>query len=234
MKVLALDTSSNVLSIAILEDQKLIAEYFLNHKKTHSRKLIPAIIKILKDIELLPRDIDIFSASVGPGSFTGVRIGVTVTKSLAYSFKKPVVSVNTLDALANNVLINDTVICPIINARNEQVYTAIYLRNNKKVERISDYKGMSIHDFLIEVKNQKRNAVFLGDGIFIHKELIKDALGKKCSFMPAFLNMQRASCVAQIALTKASKGHKENCFEMVPFYLRKSQAERMYEENKKE
>ena len=234
MKVLALDTSSNVASIAILEDHKLLAEYLLNNKKTHSRKLMPAITRIFKDIELVPQDIDIFAVSVGPGSFTGLRIGVTVAKSLAYSLNKPVVGVNTLDALANNVFINDSAICPIIDARNEQVYTAIYLRNNKNIERTSEYMGINIHKLLKDVKNLKKHVVFLGDGIFIYNELIKNELGEKCSFMPGFLNMQRASCVAQIALDKASDGLKESCFEMVPFYLRKSQAERIYEETKKE
>ncbi len=228
MKVLAVDTSSMVAAAAVLENDRLLGEYILNHKKTHSQKLMPMIERLMKDLELNPRDIDVYAASVGPGSFTGLRIGVTTIKSIAYAAEKPVVSVPTLDALAYNIPETDALVCPILDARNNQVYTAIYKKEGNLI-KITEYMGVHISELVQLLKGKNQRVVFLGDAVPIHQEFLKQELGAQCSLAPANLSLQKASSVACLALQKASVGQLEDCFDMVPFYLRKSQAEREYD-----
>ena len=127
MRVLAIDTSSNVATVAVMEDELLLGEYILNHKKTHSQKIMTMIEQILSELELTVRDIDIFAAAIGPGSFTGLRIGVATVKALAHATGKPVVSVGTLEALAYNVPYAEHIIVPIMDARRDNVFTASYI-----------------------------------------------------------------------------------------------------------
>jgi tRNA threonylcarbamoyladenosine biosynthesis protein TsaB len=229
LKVLAVDTSSSVAAVAVIDDTKLLGEYILNHKKTHSQKLMPVIRELLSSLELLPQDIDIYAASSGPGSFTGLRIGVTSIKAMAYAVKKPVVSVPTLDALAYNIPIRDSLICPIMDARNNQVYTAVYKREKEIPVKITEYMGIPVADLAEIIKGKNRNCLFTGDAVLLHKDFLKEQLKENCEFAPANLQLQRASSVAQLALLNALSGKLESPYDMVPFYLRKSQAEREYE-----
>lgn len=231
MKVLAVDTSASVAAVAIMEDSNLLGEYIINHKKTHSQKLMPMIKEIMHDLELEPCDIDVYAASSGPGSFTGLRIGITTIKAMAYAVNKPVVSVPTLDALAYNITISDLLVCPIMDARNKQVYTALYAWEKGRQVKLTEYMGIPIEELIQIVKEKNKKTVFNGDAIDIHKDLIKAELNDNCEFAPGNIKLQRASSVAQIALIKALEGMHESCFDMVPFYLRKSQAEREYEKS---
>ena len=234
MKVLAVDTSSQVASVAVMENDKLLGEYTINHKKTHSQKLMPMISELMKNIELVPRDIDVYAASSGPGSFTGLRIGITTIKAIAYAAQKPVISVPSLDVLAFNIPMTDSLVCPIMDARNNQVYTAIYKWEKSAPVNITEYMGIPIHELVQIIKGKNHNIIFVGDGVEIHKEYLKGELNDRCEFVPGNLLLQRASSVAQIALLKASQGVVENCFDMIPFYLRKSQAEREFEKRQVE
>lgn len=229
MKILAIDTSTLVAAVSVMEDERLLGEYIVNHKKTHSQRLMPMVKKLLEELELKPSDIDVFAVSTGPGSFTGLRIGVTTIKAMAYATSKPVVGVPTLDALAYNILIEDFIICPIMDARNNQVYTALYERKDGKLNRISDYLALPVDELadIIEEKNKK--VIFLGDGVENHRDFFKNRLKDSCEFAPGSMRLQRASSIAQIAYMKAKEGKTEYSIELVPFYLRKSQAERMYE-----
>ncbi len=229
MKVLAVDTSSTVAAVAVIDNTRLLGEYILNHKKTHSQKLIPMIKELMDNMELSFRDIDVYAASSGPGSFTGLRIGITSIKSIAYAVKKPVVSVPTLDALAYNIPINESLVCPIMDARNNQVYTAVYKREKDRQIKITEYLGLPVAELVEIIKGKNRNTVFVGDAVEIHRDFLKEQLMEKCEIAPANLLLQRASSVAQLALLDASSGKIESPFDMVPFYLRKSQAEREYE-----
>lgn len=229
MKILAVDTACTVAAVAVTENTKLLGEYIINHKKTHSQKLMPMIEEVLNNLELQPADIDIFAASNGPGSFTGLRIGVTTIKAIAFAANKPVVSVPTLDALAYNAAGSNSMICPIMDARNNQVYTALYRNNRTEQVKITEYMGIPILELIDIIKGKNQKTVFVGDGIQLHRELLQIELGEMCSFLPESMSLQRGSSVAQIAYMRASRGLLENCFEMVPFYLRKSQAEREYD-----
>ncbi|MCX7711026.1 MAG: tRNA (adenosine(37)-N6)-threonylcarbamoyltransferase complex dimerization subunit type 1 TsaB [Clostridia bacterium] len=229
MKILAVDTSSTVAAVAVAENTKLLGEFIINHKKTHSQKLMPMIKNILDSLELSPAEIDLYAASSGPGSFTGLRIGVTAVKAMAFAAGKPVVSVPTLDALAYNVPETEALICPMMDARNNQVFTAIYKYEKGEQIKITEYMGIPVLELIDMIKGKNQKAVFIGDGVEVHRELLQIELGGKSIFLPNSLSMNRGSSVAQIAYLKAIKGFTENCFEMAPFYLRKSQAEREYE-----
>jgi len=229
MRILAVDTSSLVAAVAITDNERLMGEYILNHKKTHSQKLMPMIKELMDNLELNPKDIDIFAAASGPGSFTGLRIGITTVKALAYAANKPVVSVPTLDALAFNIPVSDSLVCPIMDARNNQVFTAVYKWEKGMPVNITEYMGVPITELVQLIKGKNQKVVFLGDAVEIHKDLLKEELNENCEFAPGNLMLQKASSVAQLALIKALNGITESSFDMVPFYLRKSQAEREYE-----
>lgn len=229
MKILAVDTSAQIVSVAIMDSSTLLAEYSINHKKTHSQKLMPMISEIMHSLELTPSDIDVFAASNGPGSFTGLRIGITTIKALAYAVQKKVVGVPTLDALAFNIHATDSLVCPIIDARNNQVYTALYSMEHYNQVKITEYMGVPVAELVKIIKGKNQKVVFNGDAVALHKGFLKDELGEICSFSLDNLMLQRASSVAQVALKLLSEGRSENCFDMVPFYLRKSQAEREFD-----
>lgn len=230
MKVLAVDTSTSVAAVAVMDDASLLGEYMLNHGKTHSQKLVPMIKEIMDGLELLPGDIDLFAASSGPGSFTGLRIGVTTIKAMAFAAKKPVISIPTLDALAYGIpLSGEVMVCPIMDARNRQVYTALYSHENGQQKNITGYMGVPVDELVKLIKSKNRKVIFTGDAVQTHRETLKTDLGEDCDFAPPCMLVQRASTVAQLALIRASAGELESCFDMAPFYLRKSQAEREYD-----
>jgi tRNA threonylcarbamoyladenosine biosynthesis protein TsaB len=229
MKILAADTSSMVAAVAVMDGTNLLGEYILNHKRTHSQKLMPMINEIMVSLELKPSDIDIYAASTGPGSFTGLRIGVTAIKSIAYAAGKPVISVPTLDALAYNFPMTEMLVCPMMDARNSQVYTAVYKWEKDKHAMVTEYMGVPISEIVQIVREKNNKVIFLGDAAPMHAEFLKKELGHFAEFAPGNLLLQKASSVAHVAYIKANGGKTENCFDMVPFYLRKSQAERELE-----
>lgn len=234
MKILAVDTSSSVAAVAIMDERELLGEFILNHKKTHSQKLIPMIDMIMKNLELCPENIDVYAASSGPGSFTGLRIGVTTIKSMAFAVKKPVVSVPALDALAYNVPNTEALVCPMMDARNNQVYTALYKLEKGRQANITEYMGLPVEELVRIIRGKNSDVLFVGDGVLLHRDYLKSELGPRCHFPPQYLLQQRASSVAQLAMLRAAEGKLESCFDMVPFYLRKSQAERELEKKKQE
>ena len=234
MKVLALDTSSLVASVALMDDRILLGEYILNHKKkTHSRELVFMIEKLLDNLQVSIKNIDLFAVSKGPGSFTGLRIGITTAKTMAYAMDKPVIAVPTLDALAYNIPFCEYIICPVMDARNNQVYAALYQWASNGQQRLSEYMAVKIEELVENVRKRigktGQRIIFTGDGVIIHADFFSNELGDKCTFTPYNLLFQRASSVAEIALNLFLNGERGDCFCLTPFYLRKSQAERMRE-----
>lgn len=226
MRILALDTSTNVASVAILEDDVIIGEYSCNKGKTHSQRLMPMVENLLEKVGLSAKDMDAFAASIGPGSFTGLRIGVTTVKAMAFAAAKPVISINTLDALACNLSTSKAIICPIIDARNSQVFTAIYKFTNGKLERLTDYLGTHINELVDIIRSMQGEIVLLGDACTLHKDYFAAQLGDRLSIAPPNTALANASSVAMLARNAFLEGKLESCYDMVPFYLRKSQAER--------
>ncbi len=226
MRILALDTSTNVATAAILEDGVIIGEYSCNKGKTHSQRLMPMIQSLLESVGLKAADIDAFAASVGPGSFTGLRIGVTTVKAMAFAAQKPVISVYTLDALAYNLPLSKAILCPVIDARNNQVFTAVYKFSGEKLERLTDYLGIHINELADILQAMEGDVIFLGDAAGMHKDFFYERLGSRAAMAPANSAGARAASVAVLAGRAFEEGRLEDCYDMVPFYLRKSQAER--------
>ena len=229
MRILAIDTASNVASAAVVEDGILRGEYILNFNKTHSQKIMPMIDELMSDLELKPADIDVFAAANGPGSFTGLRIGVASVKALAHAVNKPVVGISTLASLAYNLPFCEHIIVPIMDARRNHVYTASYIWDEDGFKELSPDEVISI-DECIDSCGEFLDTVFVGDGVPVYKEYIEERLGERAHFAPASALMQRASSIAMLAKEKADKGEVQKYNELEPFYLRKSQAEREYEE----
>jgi tRNA threonylcarbamoyladenosine biosynthesis protein TsaB len=243
MKVLAVDTSSAVATAAVMDDTGLLGEYLLNSGKTHSQRLMPMISDLLAGLDMKPADIDLFAASCGPGSFTGLRIGITTVKAMAYSLKKPVIAVPTLDALAANISCFSGLVCPMMDARNRQVYTAVYDNTTGGMRNLTGYLGIPVEELLSLIENKITEmqggssfykVAFLGDAANKYREFLCSKLGEKCAFAPESQMLQRASSVAQLALKMANEGKAVSSFDMLPYYLRKSQAEREYERKLKQ
>ncbi len=232
MRILAVDTSTNVASVAIIEDDVIIGEYNCNRGKTHSQRLMPMVQHLMETAGLTVSDIDAFAASIGPGSFTGLRIGVTTVKAMAFASEKPVISVHTLDALAYNIPFAENLICPMIDARNNQVFTAIYRFIGSKLERLTDYMGIPVTELADIIRSMEGETVFLGDACNMHKDYFVSELGNRVNIAPPGISLAKASSVAILAGKAFREGKLESCYDMVPFYLRKSQAERE-RENKK-
>ncbi len=225
MRILALDTSTNVATAAILEDDVIIGEYSCNKGKTHSQRLMPMIQSLLEAVGLKAADMDAFAASIGPGSFTGLRIGVTTVKAMAFAAQKPVVSVYTLDALAFNLAGSKAIICPVIDARNNQVFTAAYKFSGYKLEKLTDYLGIHINELADILETMEGEIILLGDAAQMHKTFFEERLGSRVTAAPPNTALARAASVAVLAGEVLKEGIQENCYDMKPFYLRKSQAE---------
>lgn len=228
MKILAIETSTMAGSLALADGGELVSEYLLNIKVTHSERLVSAIDTLLKDARTPISDIDCFALSLGPGSFTGLRIGVSTIKGLAFATNKPVVGIPTLDALAQNVLFSDYLICPILDARKKEVYSALYKRvHGGKLRKLTADLAIKPRDL---TKKIEERVVFLGDGIDVYKELIKEELGDLAVFAPLNLKLPRAASVAKLGLHEFEKNNVLNVNEFTPFYVRLSEAEQKFNE----
>ena len=226
MKILGLDSSGIVASVAIVEDDVLIAEYTVNYKKTHSQTLLPMLDEIVKMTELDLNSIDAIAVAAGPGSFTGLRIGSATAKGLGLALKKPLIAIPTVEGLAYNLYDISGLICPIMDARRKQVYTGIYRFTDHQLKVVEDQMAVPM-ETVIEKLNQYGEAVtFLGDGVPVFHELIAEKMTVPYSFAPAHVNKQRAAAVAALGEIYYRQGKTETAMEHVPDYLRVSQAER--------
>lgn len=226
MKILAVDSSGLVASVAILEDENIIAEYTVNFKKTHSQTLLPMLDEIVKMTETDLNSVDAIAVAAGPGSFTGLRIGSATVKGLGLALDKPIISVPTVEGIAYNIGVTDAIICPILDARRGQVYTGIYGYEEDKFVVLEEQMATSIEDILDKLATYNKRVIFMGDGVPVFKEIICEKLKCKYSFAPAHINKQRAASVAARGAIYYDQGKLETAAEHNPEYLRLSQAER--------
>ena len=230
MKILALDSSGLVASVAVVEDNQLLAEYTVNYKKTHSQTLLPMLDEIAKMIELDLETIDAIAVAAGPGSFTGLRIGSATAKGLGLALKKPLIPVPTVDALAYNLYDSTGVICPMMDARRGQVYTGIYTFVNGEMQVIQEQCAISVEELAGRLKEEcekyGKKVILLGDGVPVYREKVQEILQGQCEFAPASCNRQRAACVAVLGQSLAAAGKTVSSDDFAPEYLRMSQAER--------
>ena len=246
MRVLAIDSSGLTATVAVVEDTQTVAEYTINYKKTHSQTLLPMIDEVVKMTELDLNTIDAIAVAGGPGSFTGLRIGSATAKGLGFALNKPLIHVPTVDGLAYNVYGCEDIICPIMDARRNQVYTGIYTFSRKAGTKegsnlvepvfqvIKMQMAVSIEELAERLNRYRRPVVFLGDGVPVYENILAEKLTVPYSFAPAYMNRQRAAVVGTLGIQYYKAGKFETAEEHRPDYLRVSQAERERAQREKE
>lgn len=226
MKILGLDSSGLVASVAIVEDEDLRGEYTVNYKKTHSQTLLPMLDEVARMIELDLSTIDAVAVAGGPGSFTGLRIGSATAKGLGLALDKPIVNVPTVDALAYNLVGHRDMVCPLMDARRNQTYTGLYRFAANEMDVLRAQCAVGIDEIVADINNRRESVVFLGDGVPVFKAYIGEHVTVPYSFAPAHLNKQRAGAVAALGMKYFAAGRIETAEAHAPEYLRLSQAER--------
>lgn len=230
MKILALDSSGLVASIAVLENENCIAEYTMNYKKTHSQTLLPMLDEVSRMIELDLSTIDAIAVAAGPGSFTGLRIGSATAKGLGQALGKPLIGIPTVDGLAMNLYATDKVVCPLMDARRNQTYTGLYefVKEEQayRLEVIEKQCAVALDEIVDKINELGREVIFLGDGVPVFQSQLEEKIKVPFSFAPACCNRQRAAAVGTLAFSYAKEGKLEEAAKHMPDYLRLSQAER--------
>lgn len=232
MKILGLDSSGLVASVAVVSDDNLLGEYTINYKKTHSQTLLPMLHEVAGMLELELDTLDAIAIASGPGSFTGLRIGSATAKGLGLALDKPIVPIPTVDALAYNLVGHRDMVCPLMDARRNQTYTGLYRFKQNELHILREQCAVAIDEIINDINERDEAVVFLGDGVPVFKEYIAEHLCVPYSFAPAHLNKQRAGAVATLGLRYMAEGHFETAEVHGPEYLRLSQAER--ERNEKQ
>lgn len=234
MKVLAIDASGLVASVALAEDDVLRAEFILNDRKTHSQTLLPMLEQLRRMIGLELDTVDAIAITAGPGSFTGLRIGSATAKGLGLALQKPLVEVPTLEALAYNLYGTNRLVCPMMDARRNQVYTGLYeylpRGEGYELHVLKEQCAVDVGQILEECSRMGREVIFLGDGVPVYRERIREGIRVPYCLAPAHVNRQRAGSVAALGAVYASRGRTVEASRHQPLYLRKSQAEREREE----
>lgn len=228
MIVLSIDSATECASCALVSDEKLIGEINYNSKKQHSIILMPMVDKLLKDFKLTLEDIDGFVVSKGPGSFTGLRIGMSMVKGLSQGTNKPFVSISSLDALAFNFPCSNSIVCPILDALRDNVYTALYYFNDGNLNKLTDYMTLYIDDLIEMIKKYNSPVIFVGDAVPKFKDKLANNI-LNTYFAPNHLNVVKASSLGELGIKKLLNKEYDNLYTSVPIYLRKPQAEREYE-----
>ena len=226
MKILGLDSSGLVASVAIVEGNDLKGEYTVNYKKTHSQTLLPMLDEVAKMIELDLNSVDAIAVSGGPGSFTGLRIGSATAKGLGLALNKPLIHIPTVDALAYNLVGHRDLVCPLMDARRNQTYTGLYRFNGNEMEIAEPQCAVGIDEIIEKINNIGQPVVFLGDGVAVFESYIRENCKVPFTFAPAHMNKQRAGAVAALGELYYEQGKTETAGEHKPDYLRLSQAER--------
>ena len=176
MKILGIDSSGLVASVAVIEDDLMLAEYTVNYKKTHSQTLLPMLDEIVKMTELDLNTIDAIAVAAGPGSFTGLRIGSATAKGLGFALDKPLISVPTVEGLAYNLCGTDKIVCPLMDARRNQVYTGVYEFDRNQLITVEDQMAVSIEKIINRLNFLGREVIFLGDGVPVFRKVLEETV----------------------------------------------------------
>ncbi|MCI5954699.1 MAG: tRNA (adenosine(37)-N6)-threonylcarbamoyltransferase complex dimerization subunit type 1 TsaB [Lachnospiraceae bacterium] len=235
MKILGLDSSGLVASVAIVENDLLLAEYTTDYKKTHSQTLLPMLDELRNMIELDMNTVDAIAIASGPGSFTGLRIGSATAKGLGLALQKPLVEVPTLEGLAWNLWGTDRLVCPLMDARRNQVYTAAYEfvphGEDFEMRAVIPQNPMDIGEIAEKLNALGRKVIFLGDGVPVYLSVLRERLKVDYHIAPAGNNRQRAASIAALGAVYYAQGRMVDAASHQPEYLRKSQAEREQDEH---
>ena len=228
MKVLGIDTSTSCGSVGLIDDGEVISDYLLNIPVTHSERLLGAIEFVLKETRCPIENLEGWAISLGPGSFTGLRIGVSTVKGLAFATGKPVAGVSTLDVLASQIAPTSYLICPILDARKKEVYTAFYrYEEDGSLRRQSNYQAIGPEELVKRITEQ---TIFLGDGVRTYRDFLLNSLPSLAIFPLAPLHVSRGSVVANLGSELLQKGECLDLSTFAPIYVRPSEAEMKWQE----
>ena len=228
MRILGIDTSTACGSVGLIDDEQVISEYLLNLPVTHSERLLGAIELVLREAHYALGDLDGWAISLGPGSFTGLRIGVSTVKGLAVATRKPVAGISTLDVLASQISPTPNLICPILDARKGEVYAAFYrYEEGNSLKRLSTYQAIRPEDL---VKKIQGKIVFIGNGAKTYRDYLWDSLQSNAIFLPSPLNLPLGSMVAKWGSELLQKREFLDLSTFTPIYVRPSEAEIKWQE----
>lgn len=222
MKILGIDTSTPIGSVALIDGDNLVAEHTLNIVQAHSSRLMPAIDSVLKWGNITVDDLDGCAVGIGPGSFTGIRIGVATIKSICYAVDKPIVGVSTLEAIAYNLRWSNSIICPLLDARRSEIYGAIF-EGNTKWQRLSEDLCLPIEDFLDRMKEKASPDCpihFVGDGLATYGNVVRENLGERAHLADTIFNVPRGAAIAHLGAQRLQHGDNDNYWTLVPNYVR--------------
>lgn len=222
MKILGIDTSTPIGSVALMDGNNLVAEHTLNIVQAHSSRLMPAIDTVLKWGDIKAADLDGCAVGIGPGSFTGIRIGVATIKSLCYALDKPIVGVSTLEAIAYNLRWTNSIICPLLDARRSEVYGAIF-EGGTEWQRLSEDLCLPIDGFLEKTEPQRRvptTFIFVGDGLLTYGDAVRERLGENVHFADPIFNVPRGATIAYLGAQRLQQGETDSYWTLVPNYVR--------------
>lgn len=239
MRILGIDTSTFTGGVALVDDDEVVAEYSAVVTRTNSEGVCAVCGRLLAEAGWVASDLDAVAVAIGPGSFTGVRIGVTMAKVLAYALDLPIGTVVTLDAIAANLPFSEALVCPLISARRDIVYTATYRMHGAYPERLSDYEAKGIREVLEGLRaaavapeahagglaGGPAKVLFVGDGARVHKQVILESAGDTFALGPDWCVGPRPAVVAAMGRLAVGSGRARNAFEVEPFYLGRSSAE---------
>ena len=226
MLILAFETSAKAVGAALLRDGMLLGEYMQNSGQTHSRTLMQMAQDLLNNCDLTAEDVDAVACAAGPGSFTGIRIGLAAAKGFAWGREIPLIGVSTLEAMARAVCVSDGVYCAVMDARRSQVYNALFEKNGENFVRLTEDRAISLEELGKELESIAKTKFLVGDGAVLCYNTLGD-LVEGLQLLPEHLRQQRASGVALLAWQQLQKGYDIPAAAVVPNYLRQSQAERM-------
>ena len=223
MKILGIDTSTPIGSVALIEDNNIVAEHTLNIVQAHSSRLMPAIDTVLKKWgDITPKDLDGCAVGIGPGSFTGIRIGVATAKSLCYAVDKPIVGISTLEAIGYNLRCTNALVCPILDARRSEIYGCVF-HGGANWKRLTDDLCLPIDAFLDELHkhtSSNANVNFVGDGLASYGDAIRERLGEKAYFAESIFNVPRGATIAHLGARRLKQGDSDSYWTIVPNYVR--------------
>ncbi len=230
MYILAIDSATPVAGLALLDDQKVIREEFINFKKTHSETLMPGIDRLMREVELTPGDLGAIAVTIGPGSFTGLRIGLATAKGLSMSCGKPLIGISTLDVLASNIVFSDHLVCPLLDARKQEVYTAFYAADRDYPRRLTPDLACSPQEAATRARELaesigKRRITMLGDGFYPYEEYFREYFKEDIQVAPGPLMLPRAAALGSLAWLRAKQKSFDDTFALRPVYVRLSEAE---------
>lgn len=220
MYVLGIDAAATASGAALITASKVVSELYVNIGLTHSQTLLPIISQVLEEAGVTPPELGGIAVTCGPGSFTGIRIGLATAKGMAQVLGCPLIGIPTLDAWSHNLRGNANLVCPILDARKKQVYTALY---NGTGDRLTEYSVISLEQLVSQLPGQQ--ITFLGDGVPVYRDLLEEALGERAEFAGPAHNCLRASAVAELGLERIVRGENDGWNELIPLYVRASEAE---------